>query len=354
MRYLELPGVQPIKHLLSDGEISEIMINGPGGLFVEKAGAMHQLEPVFGNEAQIEVLIENLLQHTGRAVTVKSPFVDFRLPDGARVNIVINPISIEGPIITIRKMTRSLKTMDDLVERGTLSKRMAYFLYLAVAARLNVIFAGGTATGKTTTLGILTGYITEGERIVVIEDTSELELRQAHVVRMECRPPGLEGGNAITLADLLKNTLRMRPTRIIVGEIRGDEAFDLLNAMSSGHDGCLSVVHASSPDHAVGRLEMMTLMRGLTLPVAAIQRQIAAAVHVVVQHALLPDGARRITHISEVAGTDANTVRVRHLFELDFDSGTFRCTGVEPRFVDKLVRLAGGEKITALLTPGVD
>ncbi len=354
MRYLELPGVRQIKHLLADDEISEIMINGPQRLFVEKGGAMLQIDPVFASESQIDVLIENLLQHTGRAVTMKSPIVDFRLPDGARVNIVINPISLEGPIITIRKMSRGLTSMDDLVARGTLTKRMAYFLYLAITARLNVIFAGGTASGKTTTLGILTSYIPESDRIVVIEDTAELELRQAHVVRLECRPPGLEGTGGISVADLLRNTLRMRPTRIIVGEVRGDEAFDLLNAMSSGHDGCLSVVHASSPEHAVGRLEMMTLMRGLTLPLSAIQRQIASAVHVIVQHALLPDGTRRITHIAEVAGTDADHVRVRNLFELDFDNGSFRCTGVEPRFADKLARLAGGEKMAALLTPGTD
>jgi pilus assembly protein CpaF len=354
VRYLDLPGVQPIKHLLLDGEISEIMINGPRGLFVEKGGAMTQLEPVFQSLQQLEVLIENLLQHTGRAVTIMAPFVDFRLPDGARVNVVINPITLDGPVVTIRKMTRSLKTIDDLVARGTLTKRMAFFLYLAVTARLNVLFSGGTATGKTTTLGLLSGYIQEDERIVVIEDTAELELRQPHVVRMECRPPSIEGGGAVTLGDLLKNTLRMRPTRIIVGEIRGEEAFEMINAMSSGHDGCLAVLHASSPTHTLSRLELMVLMRGLKIPLQAIQRQLAGAIDLIVQHALLPDGTRRITHITEVAGMGKEQVKLRDIYRFDLDTKEFACTGIQPDFIDKLIRQGGEERVAVVLAPGVE
>lgn len=362
MKLFDAPGVQPIKHLLLDPEISEIMINGPQRLFVERRGVMQEQSPVFRSSQQIEVLIENLAAHTGRAVTVRSPFVDFRLPDGSRVNVVINPIAIDGPVVTIRKATRSLQRVEDLVERGTLTQRMAYFLYMAIAAKLNVVFSGGTATGKTTLLGLLSAYIPEGERIVVIEDTAELELRQPHVVRMECRPPNIEGAGGITLADLLKNSMRMRPTRIILGEIRSGEAFEMLNAMTSGHDGCLAVLHAGSPAHAVSRLEMMVLTRGLALPVWAIRRQIASALHLVVQLELLTDGSRRVTHISEVAGVEGDEVAVADIYEYRLASpdegggataGDFRCTGREPSFMDKLVRVGGADRVAAVLEPGV-
>lgn len=362
MRYVDLPGLQPIRHLLADPEISEIMINGPRRLFIERHGVMTQLEAVFKNQQQVDVLVENLMAHTGKSVTVQSPFADFRLPDGPRVNVVIAPIVLEGPVVTIRKPTKALQSMDDLVKRGTLNKRMVYFLYLAIAARLNVLFAGGTSTGKTTTLGLLSGYIPEGERVVVIEDTAELDLRQPHVVRMECRPPGMEGTGAIYLADLLKNSLRMRPTRIIVGEIRGDEAFEMLNAMSSGHDGCLGVLHAGSPEHAISRLELMVLSRGLELPMSAIQRLIGSAVQLVVQHAMFPDGTRRITHITEVAGVQGDLVTLRDLFVYELQGydaegravGDFKCTGTKPSFYDKLVHVAGPERMESLILPGAD
>ncbi|HZO13292.1 MAG TPA: CpaF family protein [Polyangiaceae bacterium] len=351
MRLYDTPGVQPIKHLLLDPDISEIMINGPSRLFIEKQGMMQALSPIFRSAQQIDLLVENLVAHTGRAVTAKTPFVDFRLPDGSRVNVVIPPIALDGPFVTIRKATRALQSVEDLVQNGTLSKRMAYFLYVAVSSRLNVLFSGGTATGKTTLLGLLSAYIPEGERIVVIEDTAELELRQAHVVRMECRPPNMEGSGAVTLTDLLKNSLRMRPTRIILGEIRSDEAFEMLNAMSSGHEGCLAVLHASSPMHAVSRLEMMVLTRGLPFPMWAIQRQIASAVHLIVQCALLRDGTRRVTHISEVAGIQNDQVQLNDIYQFD---ETFSCTGTRPRFFDKLVRTAGADTVATLLEPGTD
>ena len=353
---MERPGVQAIKHLLLDPEISEIMINGSRFLFVERRGVMQQLHPIFTSKQQLDVLVENLVALTGRAVNAKTPFVDFRMPDGARVNVVIPPVALDGPVVTIRKATRTLRSLDDLVARGTLTDRMAFFLFSCVRARQNILFSGGTATGKTTTLGMLSAYIPEGERIVVIEDTAELELRQPHVVRMECRPPNIEGAGAITLSDLLRNSLRMRPTRIIVGEVRGEEAFDMLNAMSSGHDGCLAVIHASSPAHAVARLEMMVLTRGLPLPVWSIQRQIAGAVHLIVQHALLSDGTRRITHISEVVGAKDDHVELRDLFVFDhqgYDAqgavqGSFRCTGEHPAFIEALRRTGGDGVLQAL------
>jgi pilus assembly protein CpaF len=233
---------------------------------------------------------------------------------------------------------------------------------MAIAARLNILFSGGTATGKTTLLGLLSGYISEGERIIVIEDTAELELRQAHVVRMECRPPNIEGAGGIVLADLLKNSLRMRPTRIILGEIRSDEAFEMLNAMSSGHDGCLAVLHAGSPMHAVSRLEMMVLTRGLALPIWAIQRQIANSLHLVVQLELHDDGTRRVTRISEVSGIENDQVQVSDLYSYDLEGyddsggaiGSFRCSGREPHFMDRLVRTGGADRVAAVLEPGID
>jgi pilus assembly protein CpaF len=359
VKLIDMPGVQPIRHLLLDTEISEIMINGPRRLFVEKRGAMQQLPAVFQSAAQVDVLVENLMSHTGRAVTVRSPFVDFRLPTGERVNVVINPITLDGPAVTIRKAAQSLKSMEDLVARGTLTTRMAYLLCTAIAAQLNIMFVGGTATGKTTTLSMLSAYIPESERIVVIEDTAELELRQANTVRMECRPPNVEGSGKVTLSDLLINSLRMRPTRLILGEIRGEEAFEMLNAMISGHDGCLGVMHASSPAHALARLELMVLSRGVPLPVWAIQRQIASALHLVVQHTMFRDGSRRITHISEVGDAGDNQVALHDIYQYRHDGydqegkaiGQFVCSGRKPTFYQKLHHVSG-DTVDQLLEAG--
>jgi pilus assembly protein CpaF len=356
---LEKPGIAPVRALLLDPEITEIMINGPHVLFVEKNGTMQQLPPVFANLLQVELLVETLLADTGRAVNVRSPFVDFRLPDGSRVNVVVPPIALGGPYVTIRKFTRSLRTLDDLVKRGALAKPMAKLLDAAIKGRLNIVFSGGTGSGKTTLLGLLAAHIPEGERIVVIEDTAELELPQRHVVRMECRPPNMEGSGAVALGDLLRNSLRMRPSRILVGEVRSDEAWEMLHAMTSGHDGCLAVLHASSPQHALQRLEMMVLARGMPLPTWAIQRQLASAVDLVVQHALMPDGTRRITHIAEVgAAAEGGYVEVNDLYvyeQLGADAsgallGRFRCTGRVPRFAARLER-ACGEKVRRLFVP---
>ncbi len=335
--------VQRIAHLLDDPEITEIMINGPRQIFVERAGTMQEVPTVFGSTQQLEAMVDALIVPTGRSVNTMSPFADFRLADGSRVNVVIHPIALSGPIVTIRKFTRTLTTMADLVRIGTLSERMAYFFYGAIRAKLNMIFSGGTGTGKTTTLGLASGYLPDRERIVVIEDTAELELRQRHTVRLECRPPNMEGTGAVHMRDLLKNSLRMRPTRLIVGEVRGEEAIEMLQAMQSGHDGVLAVIHASSPSHAVSRLEMMVLSRGYAVPLWGIQRQISDALDVVVHMEMLPDGTRKCTHITEVGGVDDGEVVLRDIYRYDRDAnegrGAFLCSGVRPAFAKRIGRV---------------
>ena len=346
LAFLDHPGVKPIRYLLADAQVTEVLINGPGQVYVERRGRM-ELEPLrFENDQQVNRLVEALLRTSGRSVDASTPFADARLPDGSRVNIVVPPIALDGPLITIRKFTRSLQEIADLVRLGTLSERMALVLAAAVKARLNLVFSGATGTGKTTTLGVLSRFISEHERIVIIEDTPELELRQKHVVRMQCRAPNVEGAGEVRLSQLLRNSLRMRPTRIIVGEVRGDEAVEMLQAISSGHEGCLAVLHASSPPDAVSRLEMMVLSRGLLLPLWAIHRHIASAIHLIIQHELLQDGQRKVTRITEVAGLQDDHVQLRNLFEFDDAGpdasgkvqGRFMCTGVEPAFLSHFER----------------
>lgn len=349
------PAVQPIAHLLNDPEISEIMINGVSSIFVEKDGRMRQVELVFRSKSELEAMVEGLIGPTGRAVTAMSPFVDFRLADGSRVNVVIPPIAIHGPNVTIRKFTKTHTKLDDLVACGTLSQQMGRFLRAAVDARLNVVFSGGAGSGKTTLLGLMAQGIGDDERIVVVEDTAELDFQQEHVVRLECRPPNIEGSGAVDQGQLLRNSLRMRPHRIIVGEVRGDEAIEMLQAMSSGHDGCLAVLHASSPTHAVSRLEMMVLSRGLSLPLWGIQRQISSSVDVLVQLEQLRDGTRKVTHVTEVGAANEDGVELRDLYRYVVDGldaegrpvGAFHTTGVVPSFLAKLERagVAGTEAL---------
>jgi len=335
--YLEHPAIQPIKALLADPQITEIMINGPKRVYVERKGQF-QAVPIEFTDHDLELLVGALLHPSGRSVSATTPYVDFRLPDGSRGNIIIPPLSVDGPAITIRKFTRTLTKLQDIVDTGTLSKRMAHLLAVAVKGRANIIFAGATGTGKTTTLGILSHYIPEGERIITIEDTAELQLQQKHVVRLECRVANVEGKGQITLAHLVKNALRMRPTRIIVGEIRGDEAVDMLQAISSGHDGCLAVIHAGSPLDAVSRLEMMSLSRGLMLPLWAIHKQIAGAIDLIVQHEFLTDGTRKVTRVTELAGVEGDHVVLNDLF-------AYRRLGAEPSGKEK------GEWVSAGLRP---
>jgi pilus assembly protein CpaF len=353
---IERPGFAPNRHLLLEPEITEVMINGPDRLFVERAGRMFAVDQ-FLSPTQLNLLVANLIEGSGRAVNHKSPMVDFRLEDGSRVNIVIAPVALGGPVVTIRKFTRSLRALAHLVSRGALTQRMATFLEIAVKARLNTLLAGGAGSGKTTMLGLLAGCIQPSERLVVIEDTAELELRQPHVVRMECKPPNLEGSGGIPLSELLKNALRMRPTRILVGEVRGEEAFEMLHAMSSGHDGTLAVLHASSPAHALARLEVMLLSRGLPMPSWAVQRMIARSVDLVVQFQLFPDGSRRVTHIAEVCSASDEEVQTRTLFEFrhtGFDEqgsvlGHFVSHGVHPKFEEKMRLYAGSHDLDALI-----
>ena len=360
MSYLDFPAVRPIRHLLVDPSISEIMINGRAKLFVETGGKLVAMAPVFHTQNSLDACVESLMGLTIRAVNARAPFVDFRLPDGARINVVVPPIALDGPYVTIRRVTRSLKTLDDIVAKNTLTARMADFLRASVEARLNIVFTGGTGSGKTTLLGMLAASIPEDERIVVIEDTAELELTQSHVVRMECRPSNSEGSGGIVLADLLKNSMRMRPTRLIVGEVRGDEAFELLSAMSSGHEGGFAVLHASSPAQALQRLGMMVLGKGLPFPLWAIQNQIASAIDLIVQHAMLPDGSRRVTHITSVEGVKDEVVHLEDLFVYDHDGkddagaveGRFLCTGFKPRSLVRL-RRAWGDRVEPLLIEGI-
>jgi pilus assembly protein CpaF len=345
--FLDHPALQPIRALLIDPEVTEIMVNGPGQVFIERGGVMAPCPLQFRDEQQVHLLISALLQPTGRAVSSATPFCDFRLPDGSRGNVIIPPLALNGPVVTIRKFTKLLTSVGDLVRVGTLSQRMADLLAAAVRGRANIIFSGATGTGKTTTLAIVSRFIPDTERIITIEDTAELQLHQKHVIRLECRHANLEGRGAITLADLVKNSLRMRPTRIIVGEIRGDEAVDMLQAIASGHHGCLAVLHASSPVDAVSRLELMSLSRGLLLPLWAIHRQIASAIDLIVQHDLLSDGQRKITRITEVAGVEADRIALRDLFEYERtgagadgrETGQWVCRGAKPRFLDRCERM---------------
>jgi pilus assembly protein CpaF len=341
--FLDHPALEPIRPLMLDPEITEIMINGPNEVYVERNGVMERHPLQLGDEETLRRLIEVLLRPTGRAVSSATPFTDFRLPDGSRGNVIIPPVALNGSVVTIRKFTKQLTKVGDLIRVGTLSKRMAYLLGAAVKARANILFSGATGTGKTTTLGIFSRFIPESERIVTIEDTAELQLQQKHVVRLECRRPNLEGKGEITLSQLVTNSLRMRPTRIIVGEVRGPEAVDMLQAISTGHEGCLAVLHASSPLDAVSRLEMMVLSRGLLLPMWAIHEQIASSIDLIVQHEFLSDGARKITRIAELAGVEGDQVLLQDLFayrRLGVDQngrelGEWTCSGTQPRFLAK-------------------
>ncbi len=340
----EIAGYGPIDPLVRDPQISEIMVNAPDLVYFERDGRLYESPLQFRDAAHVMRVVERILAPLGRRIDEASPMVDARLPDGSRVNVIIPPLAPDSPILTIRKFRTDRYGLDDLITIGTLNDETVAFLRACITARINVLISGGTGTGKTTLLNALSACLGAGERIVTIEDPLELQLRQRHVVRLEARPPGIEGRGEVTQRDLFRNALRMRPDRIIVGEVRGGEAFDMMQAMNTGHEGSMSTLHANSPRDALARIENMVLVAGYDIPISAIREQIASAIHLVVQIARMPDGARRVTHITEIAGMEGPTVTTQDIYRYVITgsmgagpvAGYFETTGVRPRFADRL------------------
>ncbi|NOX30721.1 MAG: CpaF family protein, partial [Actinobacteria bacterium] len=314
-------GHGPIDELLADESVTEIMVSGTSRIYVEREGRLEESDIRFLNNEHLRRVIERIVSRVGRRVDESSPMVDARLPDGSRVNAIIPPLSVDGPALTIRKFAKKGLTVDDLITRGSISREVADFLEGCVRGKLNILVSGGTGSGKTTLLNIVSSFIPEDERIVTIEDAVELRLRQRHVVRLESRPPNIEGKGSISIRDLVRNSLRMRPDRIIVGEVRSGEALDMLQAMNTGHEGSLSTLHANTPRDAISRLETMVLMSGIELPVRAIREQIASALDLIVQIGRLRDGSRRVVKISEVNGLEGDIITLTDLFEFDAAAG---------------------------------
>jgi len=342
----EIRGYGPIQPLLDDPTITEIMVNGANRVYAERDGKLFLTDRIFRDDTHIMRIIEKIVMPLGRRIDESSPMVDARLPDGSRVNAIIPPLSIKGPTLTVRKFAREPYTIDDLISFGTLSQEMADFLRACVTASLNIIVSGGTGSGKTTTLNVLSSFISNDERVVTIEDAAELQLQQEHVVTLESRPPNLEGRGEITIRQLVRNALRMRPDRIIVGEVRGGEALDMLQAMNTGHDGSLSTAHTNSPRDTLSRLETMTLMAGTELPSKAIREQIAAAIHLIVHQNRLRDGSRKITHITEIQGMEGDVIVLQDIFLYEQKgvddsgkvAGEHAATGLRPKFMDLLLQ----------------
>ncbi|MGN0950632.1 MAG: CpaF family protein [Mitsuokella sp.] len=339
----EVLGLGPIEALRKDDSITEIMVNGPRQVFVERMGKLELTDAKFHDTSHLMNIIERILTPLGRRVDESSPLVDARLEDGSRVNIIIPPLSLVGPCLTIRKFSKTPLSVDNLISFGTMDEKMATFLRACVKARINILVSGGTGSGKTTTLNVISSFIPDGERIVTIEDAAELRLQQQHVVTLEARPANLEGKGAITIRDLVRNALRMRPDRIIVGEVRTGEALDMLQAMNTGHDGSLTTAHANSPRDVLSRLETMVMMSGLELPERAIREQISSAIDLVIHQARLRDGSRKITYITEVQKMEGTTITTQDIFRFEqtgFDNngkilGRFVPTGLQPSFLEK-------------------
>lgn len=355
----------PISDLLNDDTITEIMVNGPLDIFVERKGKIIKTENEFRNDKHVMHIIDKIISPLGRRVDESSPLVDARLPDGSRVNIIIPPLAVKGPSITIRKFSKDPLTTNDLITFGALNGDIAEFLRLCVKGRINVLVSGGTGSGKTTLLNVLSSYIPEDERIVTIEDAAEVQLQQAHVVTLESRPANIEGNGRITIRDLVVNSLRMRPDRIIVGEVRGGEALDMLQAMNTGHDGSLTTIHANSPRDSLSRLETMVMMSGVELPSRAIREQVASAIDLIIQVERMVDGSRKVTKISEIIGLEGEVVTLQDIFlfhQMGFDEhgnvkGKHKATGIMPGFMEKIK--AHGENIPPSLfkpvgTPNMD
>jgi len=340
----DLTGYGPINPLLLDPEVSEVMVNGPYSVYVERKGKVQLTEVQFRDNEHVMNIIDKIVSPLGRRIDESSPMVDARLQDGSRVNAIIPPLALNGPTITIRKFFKDPLTIKDMIRFGTLSEEMSQFLDACVKARLNIFISGGTGSGKTTTLNVLSSFIPYDERIITIEDAAELQLSQEHVVSLESRPPNVEGKGAVTIRDLVRNSLRMRPERIVIGEVRGGEALDMLQAMNTGHDGSLATGHANSPRDMIARLETMVLMGGVELPLKAIRQQIVGAIDVIVQQARLKDGSRKIINITEVQGLEGDVVVLQDIFtfkQQGLDSGgkiigKLAPTGIRPKFYDRL------------------
>lgn len=340
----ELFGLGPLEPLLADPTISDILVNSHGTIYVERRGKLEVTNVAFKDDEHLMRVIERIVSSVGRRIDESSPMVDARLRDGSRVNAIIPPLSIDGPVLSIRRFGAEPLRMNSLIENKALTRDIADMLQMCVSARLNVLISGGTGAGKTTLLNALSAYIPEDERIVTIEDSAELQLQQPHVVRLETRPPNIEAKGEVTQRDLVRNALRMRPDRIVIGEVRGGEAIDMLQAMNTGHDGSLTTIHANTPRDALARLETMIQMTGMRLSDRAMRQQIASALDLVVQVARLSDGTRRVTSISEITGMEGETITMQEIFQYErtgVDSqgqviGRFRPTGIRPRFAERL------------------
>jgi pilus assembly protein CpaF len=342
----DILGYGPIDRHLHDESVTEVMVNGPNRVFVERNGKIESTPTTFIDEAHLRRIIDKIVGQIGRRIDEATPMVDARLPDGSRVNAVVHPLAIGGPFLTVRKFATEPFTVEDLITFGTINAPVSEFLDACVRGRLNIVVSGGTGTGKTTTLNVLSSFIPTNERIVTVEDAKELQLAQEHVLALEARPPNIEGRGEVTIRDLVRNALRMRPDRIVVGEARSGEALDMLQAMNTGHDGSLTTIHANSPRDVLARIETMTLMSGFDLPVRAIREQMASALDLIVHLSRLRDGTRRVTHVTEVQGLEGDHLNMQDLFVFDFgmgvdDDGKFRghlkATGLRPTFADRLV-----------------
>ena len=338
-------GLGPLEPFVRDPEVTEIMVNGWDTIYVERAGKLYWTGTKFHDDQQLRRTIDKIVARVGRRVDESSPYVDARLPDGSRVNAIVPPLALDGPSLTIRKFAADPYQVEDLVGFGTFTNPVARFLDACVRGRVNVLVSGGTGAGKTTTLNVLSSFIPDDERIITIEDAAELRLQQPHIVRLEARPPNIEGRGEVTIRDLVRNALRMRPDRIVVGEVRGGEALDMLQAMNTGHDGSISTIHSNSPRDSLSRLETVTLMSGMDLSARSIREQIASALNLIVHQARLKDGSRRITHVTEIVGMEGDVITLQDVFLFDFAAGvdeegkfrgSLKPTGLRPTFLDKL------------------
>jgi len=340
----EILGLGPLEPLLQDETLTEIMVNGAKNIYVERKGRLHRVPVTFESDDHVMRIIDRIVAPLGRRIDESSPYVDARLQDGSRVNAIVPPISLVGPTLTIRKFSKNPISMEQLIQFGSITAEGLQFMKACVEARLNIVISGGTGSGKTTLLNVMSSFIPSDERILTIENAAEVQLRQEHVVTLESRPANIEGRGEITIQQLVVNSLRMRPDRIIVGEIRDEAALDMLQAMNTGHDGSMTTTHANSPRDSLSRLETMTLMAGMDLPVRAIREQISSAVDVVIQQARMRDGSRRVTHITEVSGMEGDVITTTDVFVFEQTSidaegkiiGRLRPTGLRPKFMEKI------------------